>query len=64
MLLHMPFVIALAAVTIFLKRTSALKPSHAFACGAFGFYLADTSLAGSIHAASANLLGMLGTLGV
>lgn len=46
MLLHMPFVIALAAVTIFLKRTSALKPSHAFACGAFGFYLADTSLAG------------------
>ena len=45
MLLHMPFVIALAAVTIFLNRKSALKSSHALACGAFGFYLADTSLA-------------------
>jgi hypothetical protein len=61
MLLHMPIVIALAAATFFLKRTSALKPSHALACGAFGFYLADTSLAGSIQAAGANLLGMIGT---
>ncbi|MFG1806169.1 DUF2304 domain-containing protein [Streptomyces sp. NPDC049040] len=60
----MPFVIALAAVTIFLKRKSALKSSHALACGALGFYLADTGLAGSIHEASANLLGMLGTFTV
>ncbi|WP_327291198.1 hypothetical protein [Streptomyces sp. NBC_01198] len=64
MLLHMPFVIALAAFTVFLKRKSALKSCHAFACGALGFYLADTSLAGSIHEASANLLGMLGSFGL
>ncbi|WP_235001905.1 DUF2304 domain-containing protein [Actinacidiphila paucisporea] len=59
----MPFVIALAAVLVFLRRTSALKTSHAFACGALGFYLADSSLAGSIHSASANLLGMVGSFG-
>jgi hypothetical protein len=63
MLLHMPFVLALAVFTVFLTRKSALKSSHAFACGALGFYLADTSLAGSIHDASANLLGMLGAFG-
>jgi hypothetical protein len=62
MLVHMPFVLVLAVATVFLTRKSALKSSHAFACGALGFYLADTSLAGSFHVASANLLGMLGTL--
>lgn len=60
MLLHMPIVIALALVTFFLARKASLKVSHALACGAFGFYLSDTSLSGSIHAAGANLLGMLG----
>ncbi|SDO11540.1 hypothetical protein [Actinacidiphila guanduensis] len=60
MLLHMPLVIALAAATFFLSRKAELKATHALACGAFGFYLADTSLATSIHSASANLLGMLG----
>ena len=60
MLLHMPLVLALAGITVFLTRKAALKSTHALACGALGFYLADTSLAGSIHDASANLLGMLG----
>jgi hypothetical protein len=64
MFLHLPIVIALAAATIFLKRKSALKSSHAVACAALGFSLAGTSLATSIHGASANLLGMLGTLPV
>jgi hypothetical protein len=60
MLLHMPVVIALAVVTFFLTSKGALKGSHALACGALGFYLSDTSLSGSIHSASANLLSMLG----
>jgi hypothetical protein len=64
MLLHMPLVIALALITFFLSRKGALKVSHALACGAFGFYLSDTSLSGSIHAASANLLGMLGQFSI
>ncbi|MEC3994166.1 hypothetical protein VSR01_11675 [Actinacidiphila sp. DG2A-62] len=64
MLLHMPFVIALAVVTFFLTRKGGLKSSHALACGAFGFYLADTSFSGSIHEASANLLSMLGQFSV
>jgi hypothetical protein len=63
MLLHMPLVLALAAATVFLTRKAAFKASHALACGALGFYLADTGLAGSIHEASANLLGMLGAAG-
>lgn len=64
MLLHMPLVLALAAVTLFLNRKDALKPTHGLACGAFGFYLADSSFAGSIHAASADLLSMLGQLNI
>ncbi len=63
MLLHMPLVIALAAATFFLSRKSGLKATHALVCGAFGFYLADTSLATSIHSASAGMLGMIGNLG-
>jgi hypothetical protein len=63
MLLHMPFVIALAAAALFLKRKGSLKATHALVCGAFGFYLADTSLATSIQAASANLVSMIGTFG-
>jgi hypothetical protein len=63
MLLHMPLVIALAAITFFLTRKAALKSTHALACAALGFYLADTSLASSIHAASANLLSMIGQIG-
>ncbi|MFI0896945.1 hypothetical protein [Streptomyces sp. NPDC020983] len=62
MLLHMPVVLALAVATVFLTRKSALKSTHALACGALGFSLAGTALAGSIHDASANLLGMLGTV--
>ena len=64
MFLHLPLVIALAVMTLFLRRTGALKPAHALTCGAFGFYLADTSFAGTIHAASANVLSMIGALGV
>ncbi|HEY5834547.1 hypothetical protein [Streptomyces sp.] len=63
MLLHIPLVIALAAITLFLGRKGALKPTHGLACGAFGFYLADTSFAGSIHAAGADLLSMIGHFG-
>ncbi|MYS19213.1 hypothetical protein GA0115240_10647 [Streptomyces sp. DvalAA-14] len=60
MFLHMPLVIALAVIAFFLHRKGAIKPTHSLACGAFGFYLADTGFAGSIHAASADLLGMIG----
>lgn len=63
MLFHVPVVIALAVITVFLHRKGAMKPTHGLACGAFGFYLADTSFAGSIHAASADLFGMIGQLG-
>ncbi|WP_433889253.1 hypothetical protein [Streptomyces sp. CA-111067] len=59
----MPLVIALAVITVFLKRKGELKPTHALACGAFGFYLAGSTLAGSIHAASANVLSMIGQFG-
>jgi hypothetical protein len=64
MLLHMPLVLALAAIALFLYRKSALKPTHGLACGALGFYLADSSFAGSIHAAGADLLSMLGQLAI
>ena len=64
MALHMPLVLALAAVALFLHRKGAVKPTHALICGAFGFYLADTSLAGSIQSAGANVLGMIGQLNV
>lgn len=63
MLLHMPIVVFLAAIAFFLNRKGAMKPSHALACGAFGFYLADTSFAGSIQSAGANLVSMIGQLG-
>lgn len=63
MLLHMPIVVALAAAAFFLKRKGSLKATHALATAAFGFYLADTSLATSIQAASADLLSMIGTFG-
>jgi hypothetical protein len=63
MLLHMPLVIALAVITVFLKRKGSLKSTHALACGAFGFYLSDSTLAATIHAASANLLSMIGQFG-
>ncbi|SFF85292.1 hypothetical protein SAMN05216251_13233 [Actinacidiphila alni] len=59
----MPLVIALAAAALFLKRKGSLKTTHALACGALGFYLADTSLATSIQAASTNLVSMIGTFG-
>jgi hypothetical protein len=64
MLLHMPLVIALAATTLFLKRKAAMKPTHGLACGALGFYLADTGLATSIHAVSTNVLSMIGQLSI
>lgn len=64
MLLHIPLVIALAAIAVFLGRKGALKPTHGLACGALGFYLADTSVAGSIHTAGASLLSMIGQFGV
>lgn len=60
MFLHIPLVVALAVVTFFLTRKAALKGSHALACAALGFYLADTSLSGSIRTAGAGLLSMLG----
>ncbi|MEV6010025.1 hypothetical protein AB0M29_24825 [Streptomyces sp. NPDC051976] len=63
MSLHLPLVIALAVAMLFLRRTGAVKPAHALTCGAFGFYLADTSFAGTIHAASANVLSMIGAFG-
>jgi membrane-bound metal-dependent hydrolase YbcI (DUF457 family) len=64
MFVHVPIVIALAAVALFLFRKGAIKPTHGLACGALGFYLADTSFAGSIHAAGSNLLGMIGHFGL
>jgi hypothetical protein len=64
MLLHMPLVIVLAAATFFLRRKAELKPTHMLACGAFGFYLADTSLATSIHTVSTNVLSMIGQFNI
>ncbi len=61
--LHMPVVLALAAVVLFLSRKASLRAHHAVTCGAFGFYLAGTGLSTSIHAAGANLLSMLGQFG-
>ena len=63
MFLHMPLVLVLGVATYFLSRKTELKATHALTCGALGFYLADTSLAGSIHSAGANLLGMIGQVG-
>ncbi|WP_225844671.1 hypothetical protein [Streptomyces sp. HPF1205] len=63
MLLHIPIVCFLALVAFFLCRKCEMKSSHALACGAFGFYLADTSFAGSIQSAGANLVGMIGHIG-
>lgn len=63
MLLHVPLVLFLAAIALFLHRKGAMKPTHGLACGALGFYLADSSFAGSIHAASANLVSMIGQIG-
>jgi hypothetical protein len=53
----------LAVIAFFLHRKGEMKPTHGLACGALGFYLADTSFAGSIHDASANLVGMIGQIG-
>ncbi|BBA97337.1 hypothetical protein RVR_3024 [Actinacidiphila reveromycinica] len=63
MVLHMPFVLALAAATFFLSRKAGLKATHAVVCGAFGFSLADTSPATSLHSAGAGMLGMIGGIG-
>ncbi|WP_328913477.1 MULTISPECIES: hypothetical protein [unclassified Streptomyces] len=62
MFLHLPLVIALAVAWFFLHRSGSLKFSHALACGAFGFYLSDTSLATSIQSVSTNLFGMIGQI--
>ncbi|WP_157856150.1 hypothetical protein [Actinacidiphila yeochonensis] len=59
----MPVILVLSAATYFLSRKAQLKATHAITCGALGFYLADTSLATSIHSAGANLLGMIGQVG-
>jgi hypothetical protein len=58
----MPLVVFLAAVAFFLHRKGEMKPTHGLACGALGFYLADTSFAGSIHSAGANLVSMIGQI--
>jgi hypothetical protein len=62
MLFHIPLVIALAAVALFLHRKGAMKPTHGLACGALGFYLADSTFAGSIHSAGADLVSMIGQI--
>jgi hypothetical protein len=64
MLLHIPLVIALAVIAFCMKRKGSLKPSHGLACGALGFYLADTGFAASLHTAGADLLSMIGQVGV
>ncbi|MFF3977141.1 DUF2304 domain-containing protein [Streptomyces sp. CB01201] len=55
--------LALAAGAFFLLRKGGTKLSHALICAGFGFYLADTAVAPSLHTALNSVTGMLGQLG-
>ncbi|CAM5385190.1 MULTISPECIES: hypothetical protein [Streptomyces] len=61
--LHFPVMLALAAGAFFLLRKGGTKLSHALICAGFGFYLADTAVAPSLHTALNSVTGMLGQLG-
>jgi hypothetical protein len=60
---HFPVMLALAASAFFLCRRGGTKISHALVCAGFGFYLADTAVAPSLHTALNSVTGMLGQLG-
>ncbi|MFF4183886.1 hypothetical protein ACFYZ9_11920 [Streptomyces sp. NPDC001691] len=61
--LHFPVMLALAAGAFFLCHKGGTKLSHALVCAGFGFYLADTAVAPSLHTALNSVTGMLGQLG-
>ncbi|MFJ8307894.1 MULTISPECIES: hypothetical protein [unclassified Streptomyces] len=61
--LHFPVMAALAAAAFFLCHKGGTKLSHALVCAGFGFYLADTAVAPTLHTAINSVAGMLGQLG-
>ena len=60
---HFPVMLALGAGAFFLCRKGGTKLSHALICAGFGFCLADTAVAPSLHTALNSVTGMLGQLG-
>lgn len=53
-------VMLLGIIVLLFFRKDGLKASHALVCALFGFLLAGTSIAPSIHAGGASLAGLIG----
>ncbi|WP_377268177.1 hypothetical protein [Peterkaempfera sp. SMS 1(5)a] len=62
MILSCSGVVFLGTVVFLLSRRCGLRIAHAITCALFGFYLASTAIAPSIHAGSESLAGLLGGL--
>jgi hypothetical protein len=62
MILSFSGVVFLGTIVFLLSRKCGLKIAHAATCSLFGFYLASTAIAPSIHAGSQSLAGLLGDL--
>jgi hypothetical protein len=60
MILTISGVVLLAVIIFLFFRKDGLKFSHAAVCALFGFYLAGTALAPSIHAGGESLAGLIG----
>ena len=59
MILTISGVVLLGIIVVLFFRKDGLKFSHAAVCALFGFYLAGTAVAPSIHAGGASLAGLL-----
>ncbi|OEV03845.1 hypothetical protein [Streptomyces oceani] len=62
MVLNISGVLMLGIIAFLFFRKDGMKLSHAFVCCLFGFFLAGTAIAPSIHAGSESLAGLLGGL--
>ncbi|MCD0481145.1 hypothetical protein [Streptacidiphilus sp. ASG 303] len=62
MILSFSGVVFLGVIVFLLSRKCGLKLAHALVCALFGFYLASTAIAPSIHAGSQSVAGLLGGL--
>jgi hypothetical protein len=60
MVLTVSGVVLLGIIVLLFFRKDGLKVSHAVVCSLFGFYLAGTAIAPSIHAGGASLAGLIG----
>ena len=60
MFVTMSGVMLLGIIVFLFSRKGGLKLSHALVCSLFGFLLAGTSIAPSIHAGGASLAGLIG----